>query len=52
VPTGLWLGWFCLWLFPDEMQSPLATAALTRDPARRKLRCCMGWRTAVGDLRV
>ena len=42
VPTGLWLGWFCLWLFPDEMQSPLATAALTRDPARRKLALLYG----------
>ena len=37
VPTGLWLGWFCFWLFPDAAASPLAQAALTRDPARRRL---------------
>ena len=37
VPTGLWLGWFCLWLFPDMSHSPLAQAALARDPVRRRL---------------
>ena len=37
VPTGLWLGWFCLWLIPDTVGAPLACAALTRDPARRRL---------------
>lgn len=24
VPTGLWLGGFCLWLWPDDRPSPLA----------------------------
>jgi len=42
VPTGLWLGWFCLWLFPDEMQSPLSTATLTHDPARLRLALLYG----------
>ncbi|OYY93665.1 MAG: serine/threonine protein phosphatase [Hydrogenophilales bacterium 28-61-23] len=37
LPTGLWLGLFCLWLFPDQVASPLAHAALTRDPKRRLL---------------
>lgn len=37
VPTGLWLGWLCLWLFPDGTASPMAQAALTRDPQRRRL---------------
>lgn len=42
VPTGLWLGWFCLWLFPDDVQPPLAHAALTRDPIRLKLTLIYG----------
>lgn len=37
VPTGLWVGWFCLWLFPDDNISPLSQIALTRDPARQRL---------------
>ncbi len=37
VPTGLWLGWFCLWLFPDAVQAPLSHATWSRDPARRRL---------------
>jgi len=37
VPTGAWLGWFCVWLFPDHARSALANARLTRDRDRRKL---------------
>jgi len=37
LPTGLWLGWFCVWLFPDDGRSPLAGCLLARDPARRSL---------------
>lgn len=37
IPTGIWLGWFCVWLFPDEMRAPFAGARRTRDPMRRRL---------------
>ena len=32
LPTGLWVGWFCLWLFPDQkMRSvPVSQAQRTR----------------------
>jgi protein-tyrosine phosphatase len=42
VPTGLWLGWLCLWLFPDDLASPLKAARLARDPARRRLALTYG----------
>jgi protein-tyrosine phosphatase len=37
LPTGLWLGWLCVWLFPEERHSLLGTAALAGDPRRRAL---------------
>lgn len=37
LPTGLWLGWLCVWLFPDDAPSPLGRASLTREPVRRRL---------------
>jgi protein-tyrosine phosphatase/membrane-associated phospholipid phosphatase len=37
LPTGAWLGWLCVWLFPDEGRSPLAHARFTSDPARRAI---------------
>ena len=37
VPTGALLGLFCLWLWPGEGVSPLATAQLTSDRRRRVL---------------
>lgn len=46
LPTGLWVGWLCLWLFPGERRSPLADFAVTDDPARRKL----AWRYGAGAL--
>ena len=35
IPTGALLGVFCLWLWPDRGESPLATAAFATD--RRRL---------------
>ena len=37
LPTGLWVGWLCLWLVPEEGRSPLSGAALAIDPVRRRL---------------
>jgi hypothetical protein len=37
MPTGALLGFFCLWLWPDGTDSPLAGARLAADPARRRL---------------
>jgi hypothetical protein len=37
VPTGALLGFFCLWAWPENRRSPLATAALTDDRHRRAL---------------
>lgn len=37
VPTGLLLGFFCLWLIPDQHAAPWAQAQWTRDPLRRRL---------------
>jgi len=37
VPTGAWLGWFCVWLHPDDGRSPLTDAHFTCDRDRRKL---------------
>jgi len=37
IPTGVLLGLFALWLWPDESTSPFAGARLTRDRRRRSL---------------
>jgi len=37
IPTGLWLGCFAVWLFPDTGDSPLRRAAWTGDTRRRRL---------------
>lgn len=42
VPTGLWVGWLCVWLFPANGPSPLAEAARTSDPVRRRLAAYYG----------
>jgi protein-tyrosine phosphatase len=34
IPTGAWLGFFCLWLWPDEGRSPLTSTALANDRSR------------------
>ncbi|RPI44461.1 MAG: phosphatase PAP2 family protein [Betaproteobacteria bacterium] len=37
LPTGAWLGAFCVWLFPDTGRPPLAACALARDRQRLRL---------------
>ena len=37
VPTGIWVGWFCIWLFPDNAPSMLSRLSLTADPRRRRI---------------
>ena len=37
VPTGLWLGWFCVWSFPNRGASMWSAAAATSDSRRRTL---------------
>jgi len=37
VPTGALLGFFCVWLWPQDAPSPIARIELTSDPARRRL---------------
>lgn len=37
VPTGMMLGFFCLWLWPEKGPCPLAAARITQDPQRRRL---------------
>lgn len=37
LPTGALLGWFCVWLWPEQRPSPLAGLRLTTDPQRRRL---------------
>ena len=37
LPTGLLLGLFCLWLWPDRAASPLAGVRLSRSPTRQRL---------------
>lgn len=36
VPTGLWLGWFCVWLLP-RTGTPRMSFDVTSDPRRRQL---------------
>ena len=37
IPAGLWLGCFCVWLFPDGTRAPFAGVTLTRDAVRWRL---------------
>jgi Dual specificity phosphatase, catalytic domain len=37
IPTGLWVGWFCVWLFPDNARPQAASLHYTHDPRRRQL---------------
>ncbi len=37
VPTGALLGWLCVWLWPLEGESMLATGKLTHDPRRWRI---------------
>ncbi len=37
VPTGIWVGWLCLWLFPENGPAVLSRFSLTRDAGRRRI---------------
>ena len=37
LPTGAWVGWLCIWLFPEAGDSLLACASPTTDSRRRTL---------------
>ena len=37
VPTGFWVGWICVWLFPATGPSLLASVSFTNDSRRRSL---------------
>lgn len=37
VPTGLLLGWLCIWLWPDNGRSPLSQLRLSDDKRRRAI---------------
>jgi len=37
LPTGLWAGWLCLWLFPDAAPSMLRSFAVTDEAQRIRL---------------
>ena len=37
IPTGLWMGWFCVWLFPDSAKPVFAGLHMTPDGRRRQL---------------
>nr|WP_241093791.1 phosphatase PAP2/dual specificity phosphatase family protein [Xanthomonas sp.] len=37
VPTGVAVGWLCVWLWPQRVAPPWAALALARDPARWRL---------------
>lgn len=40
IPTGAWLGFLCLWLWPDEGRSPLTQLALASDRRRHSIAAC------------
>lgn len=48
IPTGLWVGWLCIWLFPDDEPSILSRFSLTADAGRRRI---AGW-YALGGVSV
>lgn len=37
IPTGAWVGLFCIWLFPDNAAPLLVKARITRDRQRQRL---------------
>jgi protein-tyrosine phosphatase len=53
IPTGLWVGWLCVWLFPEQRRSLLSTASLSADPRRRVLALRYGaGALAIGTLAI
>ena len=39
IPTGLWVGWLCIWLFPENAPSIPSRFSLTGDSRRRWIAC-------------
>jgi len=37
IPAGLWVGWLCIWLFPDDAPSIPSRLSFTADRARRRI---------------
>jgi membrane-associated phospholipid phosphatase len=37
IPTGIWVGWLCVWLFPDARQALISLASPTSDATRLRL---------------
>ena len=37
VPTGIWVGSLCLWLFPEDGPAVMSRFSLTRDAGRRRI---------------
>jgi len=37
IPSGVAVGWLCVWLWPQDVPSPLAGARFTSDSKRRRL---------------
>lgn len=37
IPTGLLLGWLCIWLWPEGEASPLRSITLVREPRRWRI---------------
>jgi len=47
VPTGLWLGWFCVWLVPSHACSPIAESRLANDSRRQRIALRYGIAAAI-----
>ncbi|MEO1766729.1 phosphatase PAP2/dual specificity phosphatase family protein [Thiobacter aerophilum] len=50
VPTGMLLGWLCVWAWPEHQASPWADAHLTGDARRRALALRYGAGAAIAAL--
>lgn len=37
IPTGIWAGWFCVWLFPDRATFTVSKFTFSTDPSRLRL---------------
>lgn len=47
VPTGLWLGWLCVWLVPSHARSPIAESRLANDSRRQRIALRYGIAAAI-----
>jgi protein-tyrosine phosphatase/membrane-associated phospholipid phosphatase len=50
VPTGMLVGWLCVWAWPENQASPLAGMRLTSDPRRRALALRYGMGAALAAM--